>query len=615
MLSNEACYDVVVIDEMRDFHVGTRGFIVAALVLLWNQLESVSGQIRRLCNVTNLDIIEGNLVIDKVTETLPVGTVVTTLAFGGTVSQIQLSVTRDNPYYGFDEKTRQLTVIQRIRLETKEDKKQRLEISCIIGYSSLRVPLLINVTDANDNAPRWRPLPPWHSFVSEYDKKDTRIEVKFEAYDVDPDTTNITYSLAPIPGDARMTSLRSHFKIPLSHVPEIFLENSIDFEQASQVMLLVKATDEHPGSFSLSSTGRLYVRVNDEDDLNPSFKETSYSAELECNVFPGSFVKFDEGELEAADDDLSLSPVYYSLDTKEEDNSDYFSINKETGKISVVKTVMPLAGTRVSLSVVATQRDNANRVGRTVATIDIKTLHPRSPVFTNVIVDVTVMENVPIGTIVKTAKADPKNPGSTLKYYFYNKAWQKHTVNIAEFIINPRSGVIKTSKPIDYEKTKKYDFIIVAKDGSYKSPLNLKISVININDNNPMFAEAFFQFSGTQHHSKIDVVGVTDKDGDTNYTFRILGAENVFSINEDGILSVDPTPADRVIDKPSYTMAIVVRDSGVPPREEICIVNVDFSKDTTKISGLETIVTSIFYVSISVVTFIDIVLFIYIMKM
>lgn len=70
-----------------------------------------------------------------------------------------------------------------------------------------------------------------------------------------------------------------------------------------------------------------------------------------------------------------------------------------------------------------------------------------------------------------------------------------------------------------------------------------------------------------------------------------------------------------MIDKPSYTMAIVVRDSGVPPREEICIVNVDFSKDTTKISGLETIVTSIFYVSISVVTFIDIVLFIYIMKM
>ena len=28
-------------------------------------------------------------------------------------------------------------------------------------------------------------------------------------------------------------------------------------------------------------------------------------------------MKFDEGELEAADDDLSLSPVYYSLDTKE----------------------------------------------------------------------------------------------------------------------------------------------------------------------------------------------------------------------------------------------------------------------------------------------------------
>ena len=65
------------------------------------------------------------------------GFVIVTLQFGGTDSQIQLSLTRDNPYYGFDTKTRELTVIQRIHLVKKDDKFQRLEISCVIGYDSV----------------------------------------------------------------------------------------------------------------------------------------------------------------------------------------------------------------------------------------------------------------------------------------------------------------------------------------------------------------------------------------------------------------------------------------------------------------------------------------------
>ena len=44
---------------------------------------------------------------------------------------------------------------------------------------------------------------------TQYDRKGTLIDVEFEAYDVDPDTENITYSLAPIPTNARMTAMRA----------------------------------------------------------------------------------------------------------------------------------------------------------------------------------------------------------------------------------------------------------------------------------------------------------------------------------------------------------------------------------------------------------------------
>ncbi len=58
----------------------------------------------------------------------------------------------------------------------------------------------------------------------------------------------------------------------------------------------------------------------------------------------------------------------------------------------------------------ATQQDNANRVGAASAVITIKTLHARSPVVAKVVVDVPVMENVPVGTIVMTSKARARNP-------------------------------------------------------------------------------------------------------------------------------------------------------------------------------------------------------------
>ena len=80
-------------------------------------------------------------------------------------------------------------------------------------------------------------------------------------------------------------------------------------------------------------------------------------------------------------------------------------------------------------------------------------------------------------------------------------------------------------------------------------------------------------------------------------------------------MRLDPRPPGKPVDKARYTTAVVVRDTGVPSREQICVVTVVFARDESIRPGFDTFLTSVLFVSIGVVTFGDLILFIYIMKM
>lgn len=61
---------------------------------------------------------------------------------------------------------------------------------------------------------------------------------------------------------------------------------SLDREQQSEYLLVVIATDR--GLLPQSSTARVVVRVEDDNDNSPQFERLSYVAQIRDGILPGS---------------------------------------------------------------------------------------------------------------------------------------------------------------------------------------------------------------------------------------------------------------------------------------------------------------------------------------
>ena len=63
------------------------------------------------------------------------------------------------------------------------------------------------------------------------------------------------------------------------------------------------------------------------------------------------------------------------------------------------------------------------------------------------------------------------------------------------FTVNPYTGEITTTKPLDYETTSSHTFVVVAQDGG--SPVlngtaRVEVTLQNVNDNPPRFSQSVY---------------------------------------------------------------------------------------------------------------------------
>lgn len=64
-----------------------------------------------------------------------------------------------------------------------------------------------------------------------------------------------------------------------------------------------------------------------------------------------------------------------------------------------------------------------------------------------------------------------------------------------EFTINPQTGAIITTRPLDRETQSAYILTVTAKDGgvpSFSDTTDVEISVVDINDNAPVFSKSSY---------------------------------------------------------------------------------------------------------------------------
>ncbi|KAG5330656.1 FAT protein, partial [Acromyrmex charruanus] len=190
-------------------------------------------------------------------------------------------------------------------------------------------------------------------------------------------------------------------------------------------------------------------------------------------------------------------------------------------------------------------------------------------------VQLEIREGEPKGTIVGTI---PVKPDFT---YRFNEPPQ-------EFVLDPETGKIRTAMVLDREalSSDRFDLVVLSSQPTY--PIEVRILVLDINDNNPEFPEPSIAVSFSESavaSTKLLLDSATDRDtpengvlddyfivdGNTDNKFRLKVTGNP---GETSYLHLETTGKLDREQVEFYSLNICARDRGRPPRLGYLLVNV-----------------------------------------
>ncbi|XP_035289609.1 protocadherin Fat 3-like [Anguilla anguilla] len=236
--------------------------------------------------------------------------------------------------------------------------------------------------------------------------------------------------------------------------------------------LTLQAKDRgSPPKFSDLQVVQLLVKRPQSIELK--FEKETYQTKLSEISPPGSTVV-----------SVKIAPkpniVKYTLSPSQD--SEYFKINAQTGVITTVQQFTKVKQMVFSLDVV-----EVNSSLRTNVVVTIEDENDNTPKFSQASYEVIINESVPIDTklIAVSAVDADKGVNGLITYSI-------PSLQALPFIIDPLTGVLRTTEELDYESACDiYTFVVRGSDcGSpyrQESEVNVTVSLANINDNKPVF--------------------------------------------------------------------------------------------------------------------------------
>uniref|UniRef100_A0A2K5L1Q0 FAT atypical cadherin 4 n=1 Tax=Cercocebus atys TaxID=9531 RepID=A0A2K5L1Q0_CERAT len=437
----------------------------------------------------------------------------------------------------------ELGVTQSLDRETKE--QFVLMITAIDGGSPALTgtgTISVIVDDVNDNVPTFASKA-YFTTIPEDAPTGTDV-LLVNASDADASTNAVV----------RIIGGNSQFTINPS-TGQIITSALLDRETKDNYTLVVVCSDAgYPEP--LSSSTSVLVTVTDVNDNPPRFQHHPYVTHIPSPTLPGSFVF----AVTVTDADIGPnSELHYSLSGR---NSEKFHIDPLRGAIMAAG---PLNGaSEVTFSVHVKDGGSFPKTDSTTVTVrfvnkaDFPKVRAKEQTF-------MFPENQPVSSLVTTI-AGSSLRGEPMSYYIASG-------NLGNtFQIDQLTGQVSISQPLDFEKIQKYVVWIEARDGGFppfSSYEKLDITVLDVNDNAPIFKEDPFVSEILENLSprKILTVSAVDKDsgpnGQLDYEIVNGNMENSFSINHatGEIRSVRPLDREKVS---YYVLTIKSSDKGSP---------------------------------------------------
>ncbi|XP_028652386.2 cadherin EGF LAG seven-pass G-type receptor 2 isoform X2 [Erpetoichthys calabaricus] len=360
----------------------------------------------------------------------------------------------------------------------------------------------ITILDVNDNNPEFTQK--FYSIRLNEDAAVGTSVVTVSAVDRDVNSV-VTYQISS-------GNTRNRFSITSqSGGGLITLALPLDYKLERQYFLTITASDG-----TRFDTAQVHVNVTDANTHRPVFQSSHYTVNINEDRPIGTTVVV----ISATDEDTGEnSRITYIM----EDSIPQFRIDPDSGAVT---TQMELDyEDQVSYTLAITAKDNGipQKSDTTYLEILVNDVNDNTPHFLREIYVGTVYEDVPIFTSVVQVSAIDRDSGLNGRVYY---TFQGGDDGDGDFIIESTSGIVRTLRRLDRENMPTYELKAFAVDKGLpplKTPIDIQVTVLDVNDNPPVFEKDEFDIL-VEENSPIGLVvaRITASDPDEGTNAQIM---------------------------------------------------------------------------------------------
>ena len=524
--------------------------------------------------------------LDRVTipEDASLGHLVETVTTDGSAGQVSFSIESGNIGSGFTigSSTGQIRVASSLDYETRDSYTLRIRArSTLDSLITGTVDLTVAISDVNEE-PYFNP--PCEQACIFTIREDVAVNSRVgtvAASDPDRPTSNNGRLGYTLPAGSPF-SIDSNGNIATSSM--------LDFEAAGSHNFEVQVSDMCPGC-SLSSRTAITVRVTDVNDNAPVIRGRSVVMVNE-NIGLNSIV----AQYSATDADSgSNAVIVFSIVSS---GNEPFEIDDENGNLKVSGQIDYERQQDYTITIRAS---NPGTSLSSSITVNIRVINQNDerPVFSGDY-SVSVTEHSDMGTAVVTLSATDADLDS-----FGEVRYSITSGNLDNsFSLNQESGVITVANDIDRERVTSFSLVVSARDMGTPRPLvattTVRIRVLDINDNAPVFSPASYSISlreDTSVGTALFSVYATDADqpGNPNsvidYQISSGNPSSTFSIDQStGLISL--TGSLDFETTPNHHLMVAAVDRGSPTRSSVASVTIaveNVNESPPSVSGNQTV--------------------------
>ncbi|XP_070553228.1 protocadherin Fat 1-like isoform X2 [Ptychodera flava] len=366
---------------------------------------------------------------------------------------------------------------------------------------------------------------------------------------------SLVYSI--VPGNGPNTNNPVKFSIDQEGL--VVVSGDLDYETVRWHKLTVCAETETTPP--LSAFVEVTIQLKDANDNAPKFEADPYVVSLPENA------ELDAKIIQVYADDIdstSNSRITYSLSEDIEDVSGIFTIDPESGWISLLGELDRETKSKYVFGVTATDSNERNPLSdTTLVELEVTDFNDSPPQFEQSTYTAQISEEAEVGTEVITVVATDADVGSNAVLMYYITGGDL----LGHFAIDGDTGQVTIQRALDREVKEMYMLNVTATDGAFTDVTLLVIDILDANDNSPICQQALYSeliSESVPVGTYVVTVKAVDYDKGSNaeITYAIQGSQaDAFLMNSKTGVMTTAAKLDREL-HPVYTLHVTATDGG-----------------------------------------------------